>query len=142
MRRKDPAMVAKLQQAIDEGGDRRPPLYQWMVSHYDELVSMFDGTLLNWDRITASFREMGFTNGSGGDLRPETVRQTWYKVRKRKEARKTTRQYAPIEVLSHLVPVPSSPPTPSPTTPTNPPTSVNDAMADVLAEMNRRSGRI
>lgn len=136
MRRKDPAMLAKLQQAIDDGGDRRPPLHQWMSSNYDELIALFDDTRLNWDRITASFREMGFRNGGGGDLMPETVRQTWYRVRKHKEtrARRATKPSpAPVEVLR-------LPPTPSPTP--APPLQTDDPMAGLMAEMNRRSGRI
>jgi hypothetical protein len=143
IRRKDPAVLLKIQQAFEEGGDRRPPLHQWMASNYDALVEMFAGARVNWAHLTASFAEIGFRNGDGGDLRPETVRRTWYRVRKHKatRARKATRQSpAPVGVLSTPAPVPRSLPTPSPTP--APPTSVNDAMADVLAEMNKRSGRI
>jgi hypothetical protein len=137
MRRKDPDALQKLRQDFEAGGDRRPPLYQWMASNYDELVTLFEGARLNWQRLTASFQELGFRNGSGGDLRPETVRQTWYRVRKQKEAggaRKTGRP-APVEVLSSPTPVSSPPPAPSPTT------SAADPLAALMDELNKRSGR-
>jgi hypothetical protein len=143
MRRRDPEML-KLQQAFEEGGDRRPPLHQWMSSNYDELVALFDGARLNWVHLTASFAEIGFQNGGGGKLRPETVRQTWYRVRKHhetKRTRKATRPSpAPVEVLSTPAPISNHRPTPSPT-PT-PPVQTDDPMAAMMAEMNRRSGRI
>jgi hypothetical protein len=137
-------MLLKLRQAFEEGGDLRPPLYQWMSSNYDELVTLFNDARVNWKHLTTSFTEMGFQNGVGGDLRPETVRQTWYRVRTRKEtvrARKAPR-IAPVEVLSSPAPAPRpSTPIPSPTSPA-PVTAATDAMAALMAEMNRRSGRI
>ena len=142
MRRTDPEMLAKIQQAFADGGDRRPPLYQWMSRHYEDLVEMFDGARLNWTHLTASFRDGGFVNGAGGELQPEIVRQTWYRVRKRKAAvrtRRASRQPASIEVLSPPAPVIRPPQTHSATpTPSIPPA---DAMAELMAEMNHRSGR-
>ena len=145
MQRKDPAALLKLRQAFEEGGDRRPPLHQWMSSNHDELVTLFDGARLNWVHLTSVFAEMGFQNGSGGKLKPETVRQTWYRVRKHHEAkriRKATRpSSASVEVISTPASIPQLLPSPAP--PPKPPTApADDPMAALLAEMNRRSGRI
>lgn len=145
MRRKDPDALRKLQSAFEEGGDRRPPLYQWMLTNHDELILLFDGARLNWEHITASFVGMGFQNGAGGDLKPETVRQTWYRVRKRKtdaRGRRPNRlSSADVEVHPasrklQLVnePVPESGASPFPDT-------ASTALDDLLGEMNKRSGR-
>lgn len=138
LRRKDPARLQNIQQAFEEGGDRRPPLYQWMLTHYEELLAMFDGARPNWQHLTKAFADEGFRNGAGGDLTPETVRQTWYHVRKRKQARRT--QPASVMVLNSPAPVPRTTSIPSPTT-TTPPLPADDPLAAIRAEMNRRSGR-
>jgi hypothetical protein len=145
MQRKDPAALLKLQQAFEQGGDRRPPLHQWMSSNHDELVALFDGARLNWVHLTSVFADMGFQNGSGGKLKPETVRQTWYRVRKHhaaKRTRKATRpSLASVEVISTPASIPQQLPSPAP--PLKPPAApADDPMAALLAEMNRRSGRI
>ena len=145
MRRTDPASLLKLRQAFEEGGDRRPPLYQWMSSNYDELVTLFDGARLNWSHLTVAFSEMGFQNGSGGKLKPETVRQTWYRVRKHHEAKRTRKATRPSSASVEVISTPASIPRhlPSPAPPLKPPTApADDPMAALLAEMNRRSGRI
>jgi len=144
MRRKDSAALLKLQQAFGEGGDRRPPLHQWMSSNHDEVVALFDGARLNWVHLTAVFTDMGFQNGDGGKLMPETVRQTWYRVRKRHEAKRIRKAVKPspasIEALSTPAPIHRDLPTPSPNP--VPPVQTDDPMASLMAEMNRRSGRI
>lgn len=134
MRRRDPDALRKLQAAFEQGGDRRPPLYQWMLSNHDDLVSLFDGARLNWGHLTDSFAELGFQNGGGGRLKPETVRQTWYRVRKRYEAKRTVgvtkRPLDSVEVIGDRAPLIHTPTAPA-----------EDPMAALMAEMNRRSGR-
>ena len=87
-------------------------------------MDMFEGARLNWRHLTTSFADMGFKNGNGTELQPETVRQTWYRVRKQK-ARMRKPPSASVEVLS-LTAQAGSP----------------DPLADIRAEMNKRSGRV
>lgn len=112
-----------LQTRFEAGGDHRPPLHQWMLSNFDEVAALFEGARLNWRHLAGTFAEMGFMNGNGTELKPETVRQTWYRVRKQR-ARMKQPYHAPVEVL-----------TPSTITP------AADPLADIKAEMNKRSGR-
>jgi hypothetical protein len=135
MKKKDPGFLLRVQQAIEEGGDRRPALYQWMASNHDELVAMFEDVRLNWPHLTTVFMGLGFRNLDGSDLKPETVRRTWYRVRKRRQkisVRSALRSPAAVEVFSPANSAPA-PPSPKP---------ADDPMAAMMAEMNRRSGRI
>ena len=138
MKRNDPGVLLRVAQAIEEGGDRRPALYQWMISNHDDLVALFQDARLNWPHLTTVFTDLGFRNLDGSDLKPETVRRTWYRVRQRRQrivARRALRVPAAVEVFSPAVSVPA-PPSKPPTAP------ADDPMAALMAEMNRRSGRI
>lgn len=138
MTRKDPAFLLRVRQAIEEGGDRRPALHQWMASNHDDLVALFQDVRLNWPHLTSVFTDLGFRNLDGSNLKPETVRRTWYRVRQRRQriaARMASRIPAIVEVFSPAVSLPAPPPKP-PTTP------ADDPVAALMAEMNRRSGRI
>ena len=133
----NPAILLRVRQAIEEGGDRRPALYQWMIRSHDDLVVLFQDARLNWPHLTAVFTELGFRNLDGSELKPETVRRTWYRVRQRRQrlaARMASRAPAAVEVLSPAVSRPPPPPKP-PTAP------ADDPMAELMAELNRRSGR-
>jgi hypothetical protein len=138
MMRKDPAFLLRMRQAIEEGGDRRPALHQWMAGNHDDLVALFEDVRLNWPHLTTVFTDLGFRNLDGSELKPETVRRTWYRVRQRRQrtaARMASKAPAIVEVFSpaaSLQALPSKPPT----------TPADDPMAALMAEMNRRSGRI
>ncbi|GEO42168.1 hypothetical protein SAE02_63160 [Skermanella aerolata] len=138
MTRKDPAFLLRVRQAIEEGGDRRPALHQWMAGNHDDLVALFEDVRLNWPHLTTVFAELGFRNLDGSDLKPETVRRTWFRVRQRRQqiaARMASRAPAAVEVFSpaaSLQSLPSKPPT----------APADDPMTALMAEMNRRSGRI
>lgn len=131
---RDPAVLAQIRQALETDGDRRSPLQQWMASNFNDLSSMLADARPNWNRLTQTFMAAGFRNLDGSDLQPGSVRQTWYRVRRHKlTGQSRTSISAPtVEVLS-----PINQPTPQPTQP-----ATDDPMAALLAEMNRRSGRI
>ncbi|GEO43032.1 hypothetical protein SAE02_71800 [Skermanella aerolata] len=127
-------MLAQIRQALETDGDRRSPLQQWMASNFDDLSTMLADARPNWNRLTQAFMAAGFRNLDGSDLQPGSVRQTWYRVRRRKLARQSrTSIPAPtVEVLSPIT---------QPAAKTAQPPD-DDPMAALRAEMNRRSGRI
>ena len=131
------SVLDELKKALEgkEARARRSHLDVWMTQNYDAFSALLDEHGPNWGILTATFETLGY-----GPLGPETVRQTWYRVRKRKasRARKTTR-LPNVDVLSSPAPTPCSPPTPAPTQTSTP--SADNGMADLLAEMNKRSGR-
>ena len=67
------------------GGGARSPLFRWMYRHHDELVGMFAEARPGWRHVTAELAGRGFTAPDGGELRPETVRKLWLRVRRRHE---------------------------------------------------------
>lgn len=135
------SVLDELKKALEgkEARARRSHLDVWMTQNYDAFSALLDEHGPNWATLTETFETLGY-----GPLGPETVRQTWYRVRKRKASRvsKTTR-LPNVDVLSSPAPTTRSPqtPSPSPTQTSTPPTSTDNGMADVLAEMNKRSGR-
>jgi hypothetical protein len=135
---RDPAVLAQIRHAFEGGGDRRPPLQQWMASNFDELSAMLEDARPNWQNLAQAFMTAGFRNLDGSDLKAGSVRQTWYRVRQRKTARRS-RSVTPAPTVEVLSPTQPDPPQPS-----RPPaqTPADDPMAALMAEMNRRSGRI
>lgn len=84
-KRKDDAVLAALRDALDEGGDRRSPLYRWMWENHDGFAELLKGSRPNWTRLAETLAGLGFAGPGGEPLRSETVRQTWWRVRKRRE---------------------------------------------------------
>ncbi len=76
----DPLRV--LERALNEGGNRRPALKQWMMDDYDRIAPLMRGKRPNWKRLTDAFMECGFRNNDGSDLSHEHVRQMWFEVRR------------------------------------------------------------
>lgn len=134
--------LSALQAAIEHGDDRRSPLFRWLMKHYDPFAELLQSARLagsrpNWTRLANTFSQHGFTNADGDPLNKRLVRMTWYRVRR---ARGSLRQ--------HAVLAPAPPPVTQPSQALQktqePPGKVqnsNEALADMLAEMNRRSGR-
>ena len=145
--------LARVRLAMEQGGNRRPPLYRWMMSHHTDLAEMFADARLNWERLTAEFTDLGFRNGNGSALAPGTVRKTWYRVRKRKEALVAKRAGTVVAVRvespgpGYLPERRESPPQAqaqvqsAATRASGPGMSSLEALEAMKAEMNRRSGR-
>jgi hypothetical protein len=76
----DPLRV--LERALNEGGNRRPALKQWMMDDYARIAPLMRNKRPNWRRLTDAFMECGFRNNDGSDLTPEHVRQMWIDVRR------------------------------------------------------------
>jgi hypothetical protein len=133
------ATLSALQAAMEYGDDRRSPLFRWMLTHYDPFAELLQSARLsgsrpNWSRLANTFSQHGFLNADGAPLNKRVVRTTWYRVRK---ARGSLRRPA-VLVLN---PPPIRPPSQGlQQTPVEGQDN-NVALADLLAEMNRRSGR-
>jgi hypothetical protein len=80
-RSKDTAGLAVLEQAFEDGADRRPPVYRWLWAHHDEFAAMLDGRRPDWARLAEAFAQMGIANANGSPLQPRTLRVYWLRVR-------------------------------------------------------------
>lgn len=135
------ATLSALQAAMEYGDDRRSPLFRWMLTHYDPFAELLQSARLsgsrpNWSRLATTFSQHGFTNADGAPLNKRVVRTTWYRVRK---ARGSLRR--PAETVPSSPVKPTPPCQPLQESPGKGPNN-SGALADMLAEMNRRSGRI
>lgn len=137
----DPAeTLSALQEAIEHGDDRRSPLFRWLMTHYAPFSELLQSARLagsrpNWTRLANTFSQHGFTNADGDPLNKRSVRMTWYRVRR---ARGSLRKHAVLAPAPPLVTQHSQALQETPGKVQN----SNEALADMLAEMNRRSGRI
>jgi hypothetical protein len=138
-------VLSALQEAIEHGDDRRSPLFHWMMTHYDQFAGMIQSARLagsrpNWSRLAETFARYSFSDADGQPLKKHTVRLTWWRVRKaREKVRKLV--VAPEPPVKMVVTQPSQALQKPQETPVRVQDS-NEALAEMLAEMNRRSGRI
>lgn len=109
------------------GGGAWSPLFRWMYRHHDELAGMFAEARPSWRHVTAELAGRGFTAPDGGELRPETVRKLWLRVRRRHE---TVRAAAACRPAA-LEDVPAGPQ----------PVDGADVLARFRAKIDARSGR-
>jgi hypothetical protein len=152
----------QLQSAFEQGSHRRAVLYRWMLERHDKLSAMFGGNRINWISMAASFNSLGFRNANGDELKPEAVRKTWDRVKKRQAslvARRARRGMVPDiipakpAVIQPAAREPSiaqavvvseqkiSSVSKSTDTSNETSTSVDDGgWADLQAEINKRSG--
>jgi hypothetical protein len=64
------------------GRGRRSRLYLWLRAHHDQLVSGFTQNGPSWGTIATHLGNNGLVDGGGKPPAPETVRATWYRVRR------------------------------------------------------------
>lgn len=150
------SVLEELSKALSGEASRRSRLDRWMTTNYDGFAELIEAYGTNWAKLTETFEALGFGE-DGKPLGKETVRQTWYRVRQR-HARRSGRvvdkdlsaDADPVQELSELphrsAPAfPASQKMPAPA-PAQGETSLRQAaldggLADVIAEMNKRSGR-
>jgi hypothetical protein len=113
--------MAELRAALSGAPGTRSSLHQWMRANHDKVSALLAEVRPNWQRLAGAFARMGLTDGSGKPPRPQTVRQTWWRVRRAVATAKS----APGAEMRNL-PVTSD---------------ASDALARLTAEMNERSGR-
>ena len=104
------------------GGPRHSPLYEWLWAHHGELATELNPPRTpNWPALAKQFGMLGVFDGAGKTPLPVTVRQTWAKVNRDKEAvasgtakKRTRRPKAavapPSRPFASALPAPDPPP--------------------------------
>jgi hypothetical protein len=135
----EPSIAADLRTALRDGASMRSPLFQWMLRNHDMLVETFAESRPNWTRVTELLTSRGFSSTDGKPLNPQSVRQMWFRVRKRHAAmragrkpRQATKSEEAVSVKAHPAPTPE---------PKGDDLSPQDLIDRVKAEMAIRSGR-
>jgi hypothetical protein len=160
------AVLAAVQEVVEDNGTRRSALLRWMVDNHDEFFEMVSQKRPNWKRLAEVFTNLGLSEDDK-PLAPQTVRHYWWRVRcmkqgvkpKRRRASKAKPSVPPgvppvVRVHAPASPRPTPPPTlPAPVIPV--PAESSDALSEdaeqkaraekahalCLAEMDKRSGR-
>jgi hypothetical protein len=136
----EPDIIADLQTALRTGASTRSPLFQWMLRNHDTLAETFAESRPNWTRVTELLVSKGFSNTDGKPLNPQSVRQMWFRVRKRHAAMRADRKpRQPGAAEEDALPVrvhsaKGQEPEPHGT-------GATEALARLRAEMDKRSGR-
>lgn len=159
------AVLAAVQEVVEDNGTRRSALLRWMVDNHDEFFEMVSQKRPNWKRLAEVFTNLGLSE-DGKPLAPQTVRHYWWRVRCMKQGVKPKRRRAskasvssdaPPVVRVHSQTPSETRPAPSPapmsavspvasdpvsTAPKGGPESekAQKAFELMLAEMNKRSG--
>jgi hypothetical protein len=132
-------IVTDLRTALREGASTRSPLFQWMLRNHDMLAETFAESRPNWTRVTELLMSRGFSSTDGKPLNPQSVRQMWFRVRKRHAAMRAGRKPRQAARLEEATPV-TVHPAPAPET-KGEGLSSQEALERVKAEMLQRSGR-
>jgi hypothetical protein len=133
------SIVTDLRTALREGASTRSPLFQWMLRNHDMLAETFAESRPNWTRVTELLMSRGFSSTDGKPLNPQSVRQMWFRVRKRHAAMQAGRKPRQAARLEEAAPV-TVHPAPGPET-KGEGLSSQEALERVKAEMLQRSGR-
>jgi hypothetical protein len=64
------------------GRGHRSQLYLWLRGHHDQLAEEFGRNGPSWSQIARQLGDNGVCDGAGKQPAPETVRATWYRVRR------------------------------------------------------------
>ena len=95
------------------GTGRRSRLYLWLRAHHGKLVAEFGRNGPSWSQVARQLGNHGVLDGAGKQPAPETVRATWYRVRRDLAAARAGRSAPPRSALSTLpsaVPAVAHPP--------------------------------
>ncbi len=105
MNSEDTSVLNALWKAVASGPSRASPLYRWMWANHDAFAQMLEKVRPDWTKLSEAFAERGFTTVNGTPLRPETVRQTWWRVRRQRRASIQSPPKTNKPALSESVPV-------------------------------------
>ena len=72
--------------AGDATAPTRSPIYAWFWQHHAEVLPKLTGVRIRWAAIAERLGELGMTDANGGKPQAETVRRTWWQVRRDKQA--------------------------------------------------------
>ncbi len=60
----------------------RSSLFEWLMTHHDEMVAAAGGRRIEWSRLRAEFAKEGLTGADRKPVNAATARKTWQRVRK------------------------------------------------------------
>ena len=60
----------------------RSSLFEWLMTHHDEMVAAAGGRRIEWSRLCAEFAKEGLTGADRKPVNAATARKTWQRVRK------------------------------------------------------------
>jgi hypothetical protein len=63
-------------------GPERSPLFYYLYDNHDDIVRAAIGRRIRWEPLAASLKDFALLDGAGGLPTAQTVRKTWWKVRK------------------------------------------------------------
>jgi len=86
-KRQRPGMTTKredLGDVLDEiaCSEERSPLFWWLLKHHAEIAQIAKGRRMRWEPLLRRVLARGLTDGSAKSPTAETVRKTWWKVRR------------------------------------------------------------
>ncbi len=91
MTKDDVDSLSELRAAIS-GDARGSALYRWMWDHYAAFSELVDVPRPNWKGVTAYFAGQGFVSATGKPLTPNSVKKTWERVERRRQAQEASRR--------------------------------------------------
>jgi len=62
--------------------EERSPLFWWLLKHHAEIAESAKGRRMRWEPLLRRVLARGLTDGSAKSPTAETVRKTWWKVRR------------------------------------------------------------
>jgi len=62
--------------------EERSPLFWWLLEHHAEIAEIAKGRRMRWEPLLRRVLARGLTDGSAKSPTAETVRKTWWKVRR------------------------------------------------------------
>ena len=127
---------------ITRASSGRSKLTRWLRVRHDEFLALLDEHGANWAALAKAFAEEGMTTAEGKPFTPETVRVTWYRVRKAVEKSRAKRLVAAVPVaVERPSPIPSPKTQPEPARAPSEGLDAKDALAELRRQMAERSGR-
>ncbi len=63
-------------------GPERSALFYYLYDNHDDIVRAAIGRRIRWEPLAASLKDLALLDGVGGPPTAQTVRKTWWKVRK------------------------------------------------------------
>ena len=98
-------------------GPDRSSLFWWLVDHHDELAEAASTKPIRWGPLAVRLASYGLTDRENKTAAPETVRQTWKRVRKfvveeaaAKQARALLKRQTPSRLPATWRPQEATPP--------------------------------
>jgi hypothetical protein len=126
---------------VARGGSGHSPLYRWLRARHDAFAVLVEETRPNWKGLAEGFTELGLSGPSGRALTAETVRHTWWRVRRDVAAARERRAKATIPPAAvPVTPMAAVPPSPA-AAPAPAASGAADVLARLRAEIDERSGR-